>query len=120
MNATVTLRNSRELNKQFTTLSRPSAKKARGSFVPHLPLCLCLRASAAPLPAPLLHLKMLRRASATAIAAVLGDAEQDARKSIAELIVRRRCAPALLRLAFHDAATFDAEIRTGGNNASIR
>lgn len=80
----------------------------------------CACALLPPLPAPLLHLKMLRRASATAIAAIVGDAERDARKAIAELINRRRCAPALLRLAFHDAATFDAESRTGGSNASIR
>jgi L-ascorbate peroxidase len=63
---------------------------------------------------------MLRRASATAIAAIIGDAEQDARRAIAELVRHRRCGPALLRLAFHDAATFDAETRTGGANASIR
>ena len=63
---------------------------------------------------------MLRRASATAIAAIIGDAEQDARRAIAELVRHRRCVPALLRLAFHDAATFDAASRTGGANASIR
>ena len=53
-------------------------------------------------------------------AAIIGDAEQDARRAIAEFVRHRRCGPALLRLAFHDAATFDAETRTGGANASIR
>jgi len=66
------------------------------------------------------HGTMLRRASATAIAAIIGDAEQDARRAVAELVRHRRCGPALLRLAFHDAATFDVASHTGGANASIR
>ncbi|KAK4781113.1 hypothetical protein SAY87_017219 [Trapa incisa] len=43
-----------------------------------------------------------------------------ARRSLRALISSRQCAPIMLRLAWHNAGTYDAETRTGGPNGSIR
>lgn len=43
-----------------------------------------------------------------------------ARKDLRSLIVSKQCAPIMLRLAFHDAGTYDAKTKTGGPNGSIR
>ncbi|RDX79994.1 L-ascorbate peroxidase 3, partial [Mucuna pruriens] len=52
---------------------------------------------------------------------------EKARRELRALILKNRCAPIMLRLAYlrvsnrwHDAATYDAETGTGGPNASIR
>ena len=42
------------------------------------------------------------------------------RAEITELLEQRKCAPLLLRLAFHDAFTYDSGSSTGGANGSIR
>ncbi|PKI59894.1 hypothetical protein CRG98_019667 [Punica granatum] len=52
-------------------------------------------------------------------AAYLKEIER-ARRSLRALISSRQCAPIMLRLAWHDAGTYDAETRTGGPNGSIR
>ena len=39
---------------------------------------------------------------------------------ILELINKERCSPMLIRLAFHDALTYDATTNTSGANGSIR
>nr|XP_025651692.2 probable L-ascorbate peroxidase 4, peroxisomal isoform X2 [Arachis hypogaea]XP_025698343.2 probable L-ascorbate peroxidase 4, peroxisomal isoform X2 [Arachis hypogaea] len=43
-----------------------------------------------------------------------------ARRELRALISSRNCAPLMLRLAWHDAGTYDAKTRTGGANGSIR
>ncbi|KAL1820594.1 hypothetical protein ACET3Z_015463 [Daucus carota] len=43
-----------------------------------------------------------------------------ARRHLRALISNNRCAPIMLRLAWHDAGTYDAKTRTGGPNGSIR
>ncbi|KAJ8443598.1 hypothetical protein Cgig2_019580 [Carnegiea gigantea] len=43
-----------------------------------------------------------------------------ARKDLHTLIASKKCAPIMLRLAFHDAGTYDAKTKTGGPNGSIR
>ncbi|XP_028765666.1 L-ascorbate peroxidase 3 [Neltuma alba] len=43
-----------------------------------------------------------------------------ARRDLRALIASRNCAPIMLRLAWHDAGTYDAKTKTGGPNGSIR
>ncbi|XP_041016026.1 L-ascorbate peroxidase 3 [Juglans microcarpa x Juglans regia] len=43
-----------------------------------------------------------------------------ARRNLRALIASRNCAPIMLRLAWHDAGTYDAKTKTGGANGSIR
>ncbi|WOL16891.1 putative L-ascorbate peroxidase 4 [Canna indica] len=43
-----------------------------------------------------------------------------ARRSLRPFISFHNCAPILLRLAWHDAGTFDVNTKTGGPNGSIR
>ncbi|XP_057456558.1 L-ascorbate peroxidase 3 [Lotus japonicus] len=43
-----------------------------------------------------------------------------ARRDLRALIANRNCAPLMLRLAWHDAGTYDARTKTGGPNGSIR
>ncbi|KAH9622517.1 hypothetical protein KSS87_008682 [Heliosperma pusillum] len=43
-----------------------------------------------------------------------------ARRDLRALISNRNCAPLMLRLAWHDAGTYDAKTKTGGPNGSIR
>ncbi|KAL1566641.1 L-ascorbate peroxidase 3 [Salvia divinorum] len=43
-----------------------------------------------------------------------------ARRDLRALISSKTCAPIMLRLAWHDAGTYDAKTETGGPNASIR
>ncbi|GAB2231928.1 hypothetical protein Droror1_Dr00010947 [Drosera rotundifolia] len=43
-----------------------------------------------------------------------------ARRHLHALISTKQCAPIMLRLAWHDAGTYDAKTRTGGPNGSIR
>ena len=63
---------------------------------------------------------MLRRASMTLLNG-LGDDVSTARRELAALAAGAPERPGLfLRLAFHDAMTWDATSRTGGANASIR
>ncbi|MED6108457.1 L-ascorbate peroxidase 3 [Stylosanthes scabra] len=45
---------------------------------------------------------------------------EKARRELRALISSRNCAPLMLRLAWHDAGTYDAKTRTGGANGSIR
>ncbi|KAK7309372.1 hypothetical protein RJT34_06037 [Clitoria ternatea] len=45
---------------------------------------------------------------------------EKARRDLRALISNRNCAPLMLRLAWHDAGTYDAKTRTGGPNGSIR
>ncbi|KAA8531998.1 hypothetical protein F0562_006860 [Nyssa sinensis] len=59
------------------------------------------------------------------MAAPVVDAEylkeiEKARRELRALISSKNCAPIMLRLAWHDAGTYDAETRTGGPNGSIR
>ncbi|AEE86596.1 L-ascorbate peroxidase 5, peroxisomal [Arabidopsis thaliana] len=42
------------------------------------------------------------------------------RRDLRALISSRNCAPIMLRLAWHDAGTYDAKKKTGGANGSIR
>ncbi|CAH2076548.1 unnamed protein product [Thlaspi arvense] len=42
------------------------------------------------------------------------------RRDLRALISSRSCAPIMLRLAWHDAGTYDAKKKTGGPNGSIR
>ncbi|CAK9179979.1 unnamed protein product [Ilex paraguariensis] len=43
-----------------------------------------------------------------------------ARRDLRALISRKNCAPIMLRLAWHDAGTYDVNTKTGGPNGSIR
>ncbi|OVA19838.1 heme peroxidase [Macleaya cordata] len=43
-----------------------------------------------------------------------------ARRQLRALISSKNCAPIMLRLAWHDAGTFDVKTKTGGANGSIR
>ncbi|CAL9228043.1 unnamed protein product [Arabidopsis halleri] len=43
-----------------------------------------------------------------------------ARRDLRSLIANKNCAPIMLRLAWHDAGTYDAQSKTGGPNGSIR
>ncbi|KAK9064993.1 hypothetical protein SSX86_016376 [Deinandra increscens subsp. villosa] len=43
-----------------------------------------------------------------------------ARRDLRALISNKNCAPIMLRLAWHDAGTYDAKTKTGGPNGSIR
>ncbi|ERN18233.1 probable L-ascorbate peroxidase 4 [Amborella trichopoda] len=43
-----------------------------------------------------------------------------ARRDLRALIAQKNCAPIMLRLAWHDAGTYDAKTNTGGPNGSIR
>ncbi|XP_020217105.1 L-ascorbate peroxidase 3 [Cajanus cajan] len=45
---------------------------------------------------------------------------EKARRDLRALISNRNCAPLMLRLAWHDAGTYDAKTKTGGPNGSIR
>ncbi|XP_027179235.1 L-ascorbate peroxidase 3 [Coffea eugenioides] len=59
------------------------------------------------------------------MAAPVVDAEyrkeiERARRNLRALISSKNCAPIMLRLAWHDAGTYDAKTKTGGPNGSIR
>lgn len=43
-----------------------------------------------------------------------------ARRELRSLIASKNCAPIMLRLAWHDAGTYDVTTKTGGPNGSIR
>nr|XP_043640150.1 L-ascorbate peroxidase 3-like [Erigeron canadensis] len=45
---------------------------------------------------------------------------EKARRDLRALISNKHCAPIMLRLAWHDAGTYDAKTKTGGPNGSIR
>ncbi|XVF59804.1 hypothetical protein PTKIN_Ptkin07bG0305300 [Pterospermum kingtungense] len=45
---------------------------------------------------------------------------EKARRDLRALISSNNCAPIMLRLAWHDAGTYDAKTKTGGPNGSIR
>ncbi|KAJ8771034.1 hypothetical protein K2173_023359 [Erythroxylum novogranatense] len=45
---------------------------------------------------------------------------EKARRDLRALIYIKNCAPLMLRLAWHDAGTYDAKTSTGGPNGSIR
>ncbi|CAH9106969.1 unnamed protein product [Cuscuta epithymum] len=45
---------------------------------------------------------------------------EKARRDLRALISSKSCAPIMLRLAWHDAGTYDAKIKAGGPNGSIR
>ncbi|KAL3720561.1 hypothetical protein ACJRO7_005385 [Eucalyptus globulus] len=45
---------------------------------------------------------------------------EKARRLLRALILSKQCAPIMLRLAWHDAGTYDATTKTGGPNGSIR
>ncbi|KAM7516118.1 hypothetical protein LguiA_005701 [Lonicera macranthoides] len=45
---------------------------------------------------------------------------EKARRDLRALISMKNCAPIMLRLAWHDAGTYDAKTKTGGPNGSIR
>eukprot|EP00252_Welwitschia_mirabilis_P015088 TRINITY_DN33223_c0_g1_i1.p1 TRINITY_DN33223_c0_g1~~TRINITY_DN33223_c0_g1_i1.p1 ORF type:complete len:291 (+),score=64.93 TRINITY_DN33223_c0_g1_i1:267-1139(+) len=45
---------------------------------------------------------------------------EGARRELRALIAEKNCAPIMLRLAWHDAGTYDAKTKTGGANGSIR
>ncbi|RZC66725.1 hypothetical protein C5167_010412 [Papaver somniferum] len=45
---------------------------------------------------------------------------EKAREDLSALIISKKCAPIMLRLAWHDAGTYDAKTKTGGPNGSIR
>ncbi|OVA19604.1 heme peroxidase [Macleaya cordata] len=59
------------------------------------------------------------------MAAPVVDAEylkqiEKARRDLRALITNNKCAPIMLRLAWHDAGTYDAKTKTGGADGSIR
>ncbi|XWS45566.1 hypothetical protein CRYUN_Cryun15aG0147600 [Craigia yunnanensis] len=45
---------------------------------------------------------------------------EKARRDLRALISSKNCAPIMLRLAWHDAGTYDAKTKTGGPNGSLR
>ncbi|XP_072957431.1 probable L-ascorbate peroxidase 3, peroxisomal [Typha angustifolia] len=45
---------------------------------------------------------------------------EKARRDLRALISSNKCAPIMLRLAWHDAGTYDVKTKTGGPNGSIR
>uniref|UniRef100_A0A803NP41 L-ascorbate peroxidase n=1 Tax=Cannabis sativa TaxID=3483 RepID=A0A803NP41_CANSA len=45
---------------------------------------------------------------------------EKARRDLRALISAKNCAPIMLRLAWHDAGTYDAKTKSGGPNGSIR
>ncbi|KAL0422904.1 UNVERIFIED_CONTAM: L-ascorbate peroxidase 3 [Sesamum latifolium] len=45
---------------------------------------------------------------------------EKARRELRALISNKNCAPIMLRLAWHDAGTYDVNTKTGGPNGSIR
>lgn len=45
---------------------------------------------------------------------------EKARRDLRAFIAEKNCAPLMLRLAWHDAGTYDAKTKTGGANGSIR
>ncbi|XP_042469754.1 probable L-ascorbate peroxidase 4, peroxisomal isoform X1 [Zingiber officinale] len=45
---------------------------------------------------------------------------EKARRDLRALISNKNCAPIILRLAWHDAGTYDAKTKSGGPNGSIR
>ncbi|KAG2694170.1 hypothetical protein I3760_08G129100 [Carya illinoinensis] len=45
---------------------------------------------------------------------------EKARRDLRALISSKQCAPIMLRLAWHNAGTYDAKTKTGGPNGSIR
>ncbi|KAJ8572200.1 hypothetical protein K7X08_008711 [Anisodus acutangulus] len=45
---------------------------------------------------------------------------EKARRDLRALISSKNCAPIMLRLAWHDAGTYDSKSKTGGPNGSIR
>ncbi|KVI04093.1 L-ascorbate peroxidase 3-like [Cynara cardunculus var. scolymus] len=45
---------------------------------------------------------------------------ETARRELRAFISSKKCAPIMLRLAWHDAGTYDATTKTGGPNGSIR
>ncbi|EFJ15007.1 hypothetical protein SELMODRAFT_271672 [Selaginella moellendorffii] len=45
---------------------------------------------------------------------------ESARRDLRAFIAEKNCAPLMLRLAWHDAGTYDAVSKTGGPNGSIR
>ncbi|GKV41433.1 hypothetical protein SLEP1_g48970 [Rubroshorea leprosula] len=45
---------------------------------------------------------------------------EKARRDLRGVIYSKNCAPIMLRLAWHDAGTYDAKTKTGGPNGSIR
>ncbi|KAG6505672.1 L-ascorbate peroxidase 3-like [Zingiber officinale] len=45
---------------------------------------------------------------------------EKARRDLRALIASKNCAPIMLRLAWHDAGTYDVTTKTGGPNGSIR
>ncbi|URE07843.1 L-ascorbate peroxidase [Musa troglodytarum] len=45
---------------------------------------------------------------------------EKARRDLRALISSKNCSPIMLRLAWHDAGTYDAKTKTGGPNGSIR
>ena len=48
------------------------------------------------------------------------DAVASAKKEVETLLEQTKCVPLLLRLAYHDAMTYDSNTKTGGANGSIR
>ncbi|KAH7566253.1 hypothetical protein JRO89_XS08G0125100 [Xanthoceras sorbifolium] len=59
------------------------------------------------------------------VGAIQVDAEylkeiEKARRDLRSLISSKNCAPIMLRLAWHDAGTYDAKTKTGGPDGSIR
>lgn len=48
------------------------------------------------------------------------EAVSGATKEVESLLEQTKCVPLLLRLAYHDAMTYDSNTKTGGANGSIR
>lgn len=47
-------------------------------------------------------------------------AVEGAKRDIETMLEQTKCVPLLLRLAYHDAMTYDGTTNTGGANGSIR